>query len=254
MNRIRIVTTSWDDGHPCDLRLAAALAERNLPATFYVPLAGEDGKAVLRAEAFRSLLSQGFEVGSHSMSHRMLPGLEDAELSREVRGSKQLLEERLGAEVRMFCYPRGRYDGKVIDYVQQSGFEGARTTRMFAHTLRFSRFEMPTSLHAYPHSPFDYLKNLSKRRDLAGVGRYLKEYLPCESWVEMGKKLFDKVLCQGGIWHLYGHSWELEELRLWDDLQEILAYVANRPGVVYASNSRVLELVREQTSSAAEVA
>ena len=254
MTRIRIVTTSWDDGHPCDLRLAAALAERSLPATFYVPLAGEDGKPVLRAEALRPLLGQGFEIGAHTMSHRILPGLPDKELSREVRGSKQTLEEQLGVEVRMFCYPPGRYDRKVVDYVQQSGFEGARTTRMLAHTLRFSRFEMPTSLQAYPHPPVYYLKNLGKCRDLAGIRRYVKEYLLCKSWVEVGKKLFNEVLRRGGIWHLYGHSWELEEFELWGELEEMLDYVANRPGVIYASNSRVLELVREQTSTVVEAA
>lgn len=254
LNTIRMVTTSWDDGHPCDLRLAAALAERSLPATFYVPLEGEGGKAVLRAGALRSLLSQGFEIGAHTISHHILPGLEDKELLGEVRGSKQKLEEQLGAKVRMFCYPCGRYDANVIDCVRQSGFEGARTTRMFGHTLRFNRFEMPTSLQAYPHSSLNYLKNLSKRRDLAGVGRYLKKYLLCDSWVEVGKKLFDEVLRQGGIWHLYGHSWELEELRLWADLQEMFNYVANRPGVVYASNSRVLELTLGPTCCAAETA
>jgi peptidoglycan-N-acetylglucosamine deacetylase len=254
MTKIRIVTTSWDDGHPCDLRLAEALAERNLPATFYVPLAGEDGKPVLPGEALRSFLKRGFEIGAHTMSHRILPRLQNEELSREVRGSKQTLEEQLGAEVRMFCYPRGRYDGKVIECVQQSGFAGARTTRMLAHTLRFNRFEMPTSLQAYPHPPLDYLKNLGKRRDLDGIGRYVRGYLLCQSWVEVGKKLFDEVLRHGGIWHLYGHSWELEELGLWGALQEMLDYVANRPGVIYASNSRVLELAREQNSTAAEAA
>lgn len=254
MNEIRIVTTSWDDGHPCDLRLADALAARSLPGTFYVPLVGEDGKPVLGPGTLRSLVGRGFEIGAHTLSHRILPGLEDRDLSREVRGSKQKLEELLGSEVRMFCYPRGRYDSRVIDCVEQSGFEGARTTRMLAHTLRFSPFEMPTSVQAYPHPPINYLKNLGKRRDLAGIRRYVKEYFLCNSWVEVGKKLFDEVLRQGGIWHLYGHSWELEGLDLWSELEAMLDYVADRPGVVYASNRRALEVVRDQSSTVAEAA
>src|SRR4029077_17194873 len=135
-----------------------------------------------------------------------------------------------------------------------SGFNGARTTRMLAHALKVNRFEMPTTLQAYPHPPLSYLKNLGKRRDLAGIGRYLKDYLPCRGWVEMGKKLFREVLDQGGIWHLYGHSWELEELGLWADLEEMLDYVANQPGVIYASNSQVLDHVREYNVSVQEAA
>ncbi|MFY9527632.1 MAG: polysaccharide deacetylase family protein [Candidatus Acidiferrales bacterium] len=254
MNTIRIVSTSWDDGHPCDLRLAEALAKRNLSATFYVPLANKEGRSVLHATALREIVSQGFEIGAHTLSHRVLSGLSDEELAEEVRGSKQMLEEQLGREVSMFCYPRGRYDWRVVNCVRQSGFRGARTTRMLAHTLGFNRFEMPTTLQAYPHPPLNYLKNLGKRRDLAGIGRYFKDYLRCRSWVEMGKKLFRDVLDQGGIWHLYGHSWELEELGLWDQLQEMLDYVSNRPGVIYASNSRALELVQGQTSAVAEAA
>jgi len=33
-----IVTTSWDDGHPSDLKLAELLREYDVPATFYIPI------------------------------------------------------------------------------------------------------------------------------------------------------------------------------------------------------------------------
>jgi peptidoglycan/xylan/chitin deacetylase (PgdA/CDA1 family) len=242
-----IVTTSWDDGHPCDLRLAEALGESHMPATFYVPLVGEGGRAVLHTAALRSFLDQGFEIGAHTVTHQILPELNNTALLKEVFGSKQLLEDELGQEVRMFCYPRGRYDSRVIRSVRQSGFLGARTTRMLSQSLPFSRFEMPTSLQAYPHPPMNYLKNLGKRRDLVGIASYVTKYSKCKNWAEMGKIMFDDVLREGGIWHLYGHSWELEEFGLWDQLQELFSYVSNRPGVIYASNSKALELGAEAT-------
>jgi peptidoglycan-N-acetylglucosamine deacetylase len=248
MNKIRIVTTSWDDGHPCDLRLAETLAARSLSATFYVPLAGEDGKPVLKDESLRSLLTQGFEIGAHTMTHKILTGLTRDELWREVRGSKLELEDRLGTEMRMFCYPRGRYNLKVLDSVRKSGFAGARTTRMLSRTLDFGRFEMPTSLQAFPHPPVNYLKNLGKRRDLLGIRQYLRKYLLCRNWVELGKKRFDEVICDGGIWHLYGHSWELEELGLWSQLEELLDYVSGRRHVIYADNSHALAVALAQSS------
>jgi peptidoglycan/xylan/chitin deacetylase (PgdA/CDA1 family) len=236
-----MVTTSWDDGHPSDLRLAELLAKCGLPATFYVPIFGEDGKPVLGPTALRAFLIQGFEIGAHTVTHRELPTLDSAGLSREVCGSKELMEDRLGEQVRMFCYPRGRYDSRVIGSVEQSGFLGARTTRMFSKSLKFGRFEMPTTLQAFPHPPMNYLKNLAKRRDLPGLARYFSKYARCGDWVEMGKDMFDDVLREGGIWHLYGHSWELEELGLWDQLHELFKYVANRPGVIYTTNSKALE-------------
>lgn len=254
MSRPIVVTTSWDDGHPCDLRLAELLAENGIPATFYVPVAGEGGRTVLPAKDLRSALRQGFEIGAHTMSHRILTQVSDAELLHEVCGSKEVLEDQLGVEMRMFCYPRGRYDAKTIDCVRRAGFRGARTTEMLSQALEFNRFEMPTSLQAYPHPPIDYLKNLGKRRNWAGMRRYVKDYLLCETWVETGKRLFDDTLQHGGIWHLYGHSWELEESCLWEQLRDLLEYVSKRTGVVYASNSAALEIAQRSSAVGREAA
>ena len=33
-----LITTSWDDGHPLDLRLAELLHKYDVPATFYIPV------------------------------------------------------------------------------------------------------------------------------------------------------------------------------------------------------------------------
>ena len=253
-HKIRIVSTSWDDGDPCDLWLAEALAKRSLPATFYVPLRNREGRSVLDAAGLRDLFSLGVEIGAHTVSHRVLRGLSDSHLFDEVMGSKQLLEEELGKEVKMFCYPRGRFDERVVHCVIQAGFKGARTTRMLAQGLEFNPYEMPTSLQAFPHSPLTYLKNLGRRKDIQGIGRYFKDYLRCENWVELGKKLFVEVMEHGGIWHLYGHSWEIEKFDLWDQLNDLLAFVGDRSDVTYASNSAVLDFAGEPTSAVAELA
>jgi peptidoglycan-N-acetylglucosamine deacetylase len=243
-NKIRIVSTSWDDGHPCDLRLAEALSKRSLAATFYVPLANQEGRIVLEGADLRELLHAGFEVGAHTVSHCVLCGLSNRNLFDEVMDSKRFLEDELGREVRMFCYPCGRYNQKVIDCVAKAGFLGARTTHMFSRHLGFNPYRMPTSLQVFPHPPFNYLKNLSRQRDLGGVFHYFKDYVRCKNWVELGKTLFLEVMEHGGIWHLYGHSWEIDELGLWDKLDELFDFVSNRPDVIYVPNSAVLDLTR----------
>jgi hypothetical protein len=57
----------------------------------------------------------------------------------------------------------------------------------------------------------------------------------------LGKQLFDEVLEDGGIWHLYGHSWEIEELGIWDDLLEMLDYVSHHSNVTYLTNGQLTE-------------
>ena len=60
--------------------------------------------------------------------------------------------------------------------------------------------------------------------------------------------MFDRVLRQGGIWHLYGHPWEIEKLGLWPQLSQMLEYVSNRSEVLYASNGQLLDLIKGQVA------
>jgi peptidoglycan/xylan/chitin deacetylase (PgdA/CDA1 family) len=246
MQNPKIVTTSWDDGDPLDLKVAGLLRARHLPGTFYFPFVGYDGGQTLAPAQLRSLASEGFEVGGHTMSHRVLPQLSSREIAREVGICKNRLEDTLGERIRMFCYPKGRFNAAVLRHVKDAGYEGARTTSMFSQGLDFSPFRMPTSLHAYPNTRMQYTKNLVKGQNIRGLLNYVTQLIRLDSWVSIGKILFDRVLKEGGIWHLYGHSWLIEETGLWDDLKEILDYVCGREGVRYLTNAEVLTLLPEK--------
>jgi peptidoglycan/xylan/chitin deacetylase (PgdA/CDA1 family) len=247
--RLSIVTTSWDDGDPLDMKVAELLRARALPGTFYFPFSGLHGRLTLDAAGLRSLRAAGFEIGAHSLSHPTLPKLGHEEISREVRTCKRLLEDILGNEIRMFCYPKGKYSATVIKYLKEAGYEAARTTRMLSTGLNFAPFEMPTSLHAYPHTRAAYLRNIARARNLSRLYDYLTRLDRTATWVDLGKALFDRVLEHGGVWHLYGHSWLIEELGLWDELKQMLDYVSNRDGVVYVPNCDVLNFLPVKSSS-----
>lgn len=71
---------------------------------------------------------RGHEVGSHSLSHPLLPQLEERELQHELRGSRVLLEEWTGARVHGFCYPNGDHDERSVQAVRAAGYAYACTT------------------------------------------------------------------------------------------------------------------------------
>jgi peptidoglycan-N-acetylglucosamine deacetylase len=239
----RIVTTSWDDGDPMDLRVAEFLRARKLPGTFYVPITGYRGRPTMNSADLRSLTSEGFEVGGHGFSHHSLSRLAGDELARDVGTCKKVLEDRVGREISMFCYPQGDYNSHIIRIVREAGFQGARTTRMLAFKMNFSPFEMPTTVQAFPHPKSSYFKNLATARTIAGLYDCIAQFKLLDTWIQLGKSFFDMVLREGGIWHLYGHSWETDELGLWDDLEEMLDYVSNREGVLYLSNRELLKFI-----------
>ena len=230
----RIVTTSWDDADCADLKVAELLRTKGVSGTFYVPI-NYRARPLDRGE-LRNLASEGFEIGAHGFSHRILWRLTPQELVWEISPCKPILEEILGREVRMFCYPRGRYDASVVRAVQDAGYWGGRTSRMLATQPGFNPFEMPTTLQIYPHPPLTYLKNVVNALKFESLQTCLVQMPRLGSWLELGKRLFDTVLERGGIWHLSGHSWEVEKLGLWNDLREILDYVGQREGVSYVPN------------------
>lgn len=236
----RIVTTSWDDGDIRDFRVAEMLRARNLPATFYVPITGHHGSHGLGRSELRTLSKEGFEIGGHGFSHRILPQCSRKVVAQEVEVCKQSLEEILGGEVRMFAYPRGRHSNVAVRSVRQAGYAGARTTEMFSLALHFDPYKMPTAMHVFPHTKSDYFRNMARAVDLGRAWRYLTRLWQVESWVELSKILFDSILLGSGVFHLYGHSWEIDELGLWKDLEEILDYVSNREDVLYLPNGEVL--------------
>lgn len=74
------------------------------------------------------LVGMGFEVGSHTLSHRDLTRLGTEDLRRELRISRKVLEDRLGAAVRAISYPFGRFSDRVIGEALEAGYSHGFTS------------------------------------------------------------------------------------------------------------------------------
>jgi peptidoglycan/xylan/chitin deacetylase (PgdA/CDA1 family) len=236
----RIVTTSWDDGHPLDSRLAELLAQFGLHGTLYVPLFNSEGRDVLEPAALEELAGE-FEIGGHTRSHVDLLALADTALADEIGAAKGELEDRLSRRMDMFAYPQGRHNRLVRTSVAQAGFIGARTTECFALECRADPFLMPTTVQAFPHPGWIDVRHAVKT-GIANLPRVFRQSIG-KSWVETALATFDEMLRYGGIWHLWGHSWEIEEHGLWDDLKEVLRAVSGRDEVDYCSNGETMRSV-----------
>src|SRR5260370_1814314 len=166
-----IVTTSWDDGHPLDLRGASVLARTGLRGTFYVPLRPVAGW-VLSAAQMRELLQMGMEIGTHTVTHPVLTELPDSAVDREMRDSRRMLEDVLGMEVTSFCYPKGRFNPRVSRRAALAGYRVCRTTVDFHTALRFDPPRMPVSLHLFPHSKSPHCRHALPCRHWSGLANW----------------------------------------------------------------------------------
>src|SRR5438552_7818919 len=93
MQRAAYITTSWDDGHPLDLRVAELLAKYGLRGTFYVPRTAQT--ETMTAAQLREL-SGVFEVGGHTLGHVDLTTATEQQAWQEIADSRSWLEDSTG--------------------------------------------------------------------------------------------------------------------------------------------------------------
>lgn len=239
-----LVTTSWDDGHMLDARLAELLKKYGIKGTFYIAPENYESKPENRlSNAQIKKISTDFEIGAHTMTHAHLTKISDAEAYSEIVDSKKYLEEVTGQEVLSFCYPRGEYHQRHVAMVRDAGFAYARTIGRFS-SGDGPLLEAETSVNTYNHySDLWKIAQFAKFNPLK-VAKYFQ-------WDALAKAMFDRVLSEGGTFHLWGHSWELEEHEDWEKLENVLKYIAHRDEARYVTNG---DLVSFHTKKALIVA
>jgi peptidoglycan/xylan/chitin deacetylase (PgdA/CDA1 family) len=216
------------------VRLARILKEHGLKATFYVaPENQEFAKQDLLSFPEIRDLSQDFEIGAHSMTHRRLPTIPEQEAAREIIESKAVLEQVIGKEIKVFCYPGGAYTKLHMQLVKDAGYRYARTVARHAFTVA-DPYAAGTSLHVYNHR-FGF--------DLWRTARFAKfqprKVLRCLEWDALAKAMFDQVVREGGIYHIWGHSWEIDEHDDWERLENVFRYVSANSKVSYVTNGEL---------------
>ncbi len=217
-----IVTTSWDDGHPLDLKLAKLLRKHRIPATFYISLKNVE-KEYMRPKQIRTI-SRDFDIGAHTVHHFDLTNVSMKIAEKEVFEGKKELENIVGRKINLFCYPCGKYNKELINVVKRAGFRGARTLNMFNvnidHLFKIGITAIVLDLPAR-----GYLFNISKnfldldRKFLLFVA---KHKLLVEAWDKIALSTLDYIAKNGGIWHIFGHSWEIEKFDNWKRLEDVL--------------------------------
>jgi peptidoglycan/xylan/chitin deacetylase (PgdA/CDA1 family) len=221
-----IVTTSWDDGHKYDLIMNKLLNKYNIKGTFYAtkqylkPLDKNDLK----------IIDLNHEIGAHTLTHPDLISIPLETATEEIKGSKEYLEQILGHQIPMFCYPYGRYNDTIKQKIKSSGFIAARTCNCGDFSFPKDPYEWQTTLHASNGSP------------LMAFTIWRKNQIPIKSlfdWEIRAKMLFDHALDTGGIYHMWGHSIEFEKKSEWGKLERVLDYISNRKNVIYATNGQI---------------
>ncbi len=234
MNQL-IVTTSWDDGTVTDLELAQILEKYGIRGTFYISRSRSDN--LLPKEDIVAI-DRTFEVGAHTLSHLDLTLVSISEAKKEIESSKNILEDLLGHNISMFCYPYGRYNDEVMRIVKDCGFIAARTCDPGGFDFPKHPYQWHVTLFASNGSPLMALRIWWKF--------HLWKVSSLLDWESRAKSLFDLALKEGGIYHMYGHSPQYGRNNEWNKLERVFSYISRREGVQYMTNRESFESYCQQ--------
>ena len=128
----RPVVLSFDDGYLDQYTNAARiLRPYHWPAV--LNLVVRRGTALTDADV-RRMVSWGWEVGSHTMDHKVLTRLSSKSLRYQLTESRRVLRRKFHQPVDFFCYPYGEHNGRVERAVEDAGYLGAAEVKYGAAT------------------------------------------------------------------------------------------------------------------------
>ncbi len=120
------ILITFDDGHCSNYDLALPILKKySFAATFFIVTDRINKRHHMSENEICEMHAAGMEIGSHGLTHRYLPLLDDTEIERELLESKLKLESILQSPVLFFAYPGGHFNDIALKMLPETGYRAA---------------------------------------------------------------------------------------------------------------------------------
>ena len=229
--KMKALTFSYDDGVDQDKRLIELFNKYGLKGTFNLnsDLLGrrEDtltilGRTVGHGKVFASdvrHIYDGHEVAVHTLTHPLLPRIEDdKEIIRQVEEDRLKLSELCGYEVVGMAYPCGgqNHDDRVANIIRENtGVKYCRTI------ISNHSFDLQEDLYKFKPTVYHF-------------GEF-------DKMMELGQKFLETDADTPQILYVWGHAYEFD-IRDgdWERMEEFCRMMSGRDDIFYGTNKEVL--------------
>lgn len=217
------IAFTWDDGANEDTKLFELHYKYSIPGMFFVPTRNSEGREVLSSSQISSVDHTLISFGGHTENHMYLTSINPSMIENEIRSNKEYLSDILKGkqEVKHFCYPGGKYNN-AIQNIALKYYDTVRT----ADTMCFGmdgRVIKP-SFHIYERGKKSLMGNALRNKSWKEL-LFMIQY-PCKNYFEQLKKLIDfEAGRENSRVIIWGHSWEIEEYNLWNDVEVLIEYI-----------------------------
>lgn len=86
-----------------------------------------DAPRHLGSQEILQLSRAGMAIGFHTLSHKVLVGLDDEEVAAALTAGRQEIEDVIGRPLVHFAYPHGKADRRTANMAREAGYEAAWT-------------------------------------------------------------------------------------------------------------------------------
>jgi hypothetical protein len=239
-----IFTTSWDDANVLDYKLIKTIKENNpqIKGTVYVPILSKYRNTL---DSDIKNLSEFFEIGCHTLDHRDLSKSSIKEIENQLSLSQRHLSELLKKDINAFCFPFGKYSKESVEIAKKYFKTGRIVSQNFSEGIIENDFLLHTSIQVCTHS-----KEITEKLnfEIKNVGSISQKILPKlknikldnnnnYKWLDIAKLVFNEVKNTKSVFHLWGHSWEIEKQNLWQELGDFMRFVSTHKDIIYLDNS-----------------
>lgn len=226
------IAFSWDDGALEDQRLFELHEKYEIPGMFFVPTRNREGRDVLTPQMMREAESKYIEFGGHTENHTYLTDIPVGAVESEVLSNKVYLENVLGHEVDDFCLPGGKYTTEILEIV----YRHYKTVRS-ADTMNFTYGGgvLKPTIHFYPRGNKSLIGNAVRNQSYSQM-MYIAMHHK-ENYFDLIRKLIQNE-CEkkDSVIIVWGHSWELEQFSLWNELENLMKMNCVRDNTVKYRN------------------
>lgn len=123
----KTVALTFDDGYRDFYTTAYPFLKQNkIPATLFVIIQDIGKSGNVTWEMLEEMQASGLvEIGSHTVHHYNLARSSERNVRAEIFDSKKILDEKLGAKVKVLAYPYGVTSPIAMRLAEEAGYLGA---------------------------------------------------------------------------------------------------------------------------------
>ncbi|MEK7572104.1 MAG: polysaccharide deacetylase family protein [Patescibacteria group bacterium] len=137
------IVLTFDDGYRDFLTDALPILQKyTAKSTVYVIAAftGTEPDHMTQVQLEEVIQTGLVEIGAHTKTHTYLAGNTPEEVSKEIIGSKKMLEFMLNIPIVSFAYPFGAFDEQAVEITKNAGFSTAVTTQPGIYAQHANRY------------------------------------------------------------------------------------------------------------------